>query len=219
MMRHAGRALILVAAAALFCGKASGLTPDGTNSPYQAILVRNVFGLRPAPTAPPPEVKTPDAPKITPTGITTILGNKRALFKVQHPARPPEPAKEQSYILAEGQREGQIEVVAIDEKTGSIKFNNYGKEITLTLEKDGAKVPSTPPTAAPPPGSIPPPAIPNPNPAVNYGIQPAPAAGIPQPTPMQPSAAPGINTGLKTIPTRSLRLQNAPGVEPPPPPQ
>jgi hypothetical protein len=114
----------------------------------------------------------------------------RAFFKVQLPAKPPEPAKEQSFILSPGEREGQIEVVEIDDKLGSIKFNNYGTVQTLSLEKDGAKLPNTPPSAVPVPGAVgfvpPPVALP--------GTSPNPAFGSPN------------GGGLKTIPTRSLRL-------------
>lgn len=174
---------------------------DTAGNKYHAIVDRNVFGLK-APAPPPdPEANKPPPPKITPTGITTILGNKRALFKVQLPAKPPEPAKEQSFILTEGQREGQIEVLEIDEKLGSIKFNNFGTVVTLTLEKDGAKLPNTPPPAVPPPGAPP-------------GFPPPAAAA----TPYAPAGGATVTTiggggaGLKSIPTRTLRLPAAPGV-------
>jgi hypothetical protein len=172
------------------------LPPGGKASAnYDSIVARNVFALKPPPQAPDPELNKPPPPKITPTGITTILGNKRALFKVQMPARPPEPAKEQAFILTEGQREGQIEVLEIDEKAGSIKFNNFGTIVTLTLDKDGAKLPNTPAPAVPPPG------VP-----ATAGYVPAPAGGS------QPGGGSAITTiggagaGLKSIPTRTLRL-------------
>jgi hypothetical protein len=121
-------------------------------SQYQGITDRNVFGLRP-----PPQVMTSNSPaplpKITLTGITTILGNKRALMKVA-PAgsKPGEAKKEESMILTEGQREGEIEVLQIDEKEGSVKVNNTGTVMLLTFEKDGAKLPAT---APPGPGGLP----------------------------------------------------------------
>ena len=162
---------------------------------------RNVFGLKAPPPPPDPEANKPPPPKITPTGITTILGNKRALFKVQLPARPPEPAKEQSYILTVGQREGQIEVLDIDEVAGSIKFNNYGSVVTLTLEKDGAKLPNTPPMAVPPPG--PPPAT------AGYAPPGANPQGIPGGSSI--TTIGGAGAGLKSIPTRTLRLPGSTG--------
>ncbi len=72
------------------------------------------------------------------------------------PGKPGEgPKSEQSYILTEGQREGDIEVIEIDEKAGSVKVNNAGTIQTLTFEKDGAKLPATvaPPSAPGVPGA------------------------------------------------------------------
>jgi hypothetical protein len=91
-----------------------------------------------------------------PVGITTILHDKRALLKVYFPARPPEPAKEVSCILTPGQREGPIEVLAIDETTGSVKVNNSGTEMVLNLARDGPRHEDTPPPGAPPPPAPPP---------------------------------------------------------------
>ncbi len=134
------------------CTAASGVTSDAPANPYQSIIDRNVFSLKPPPPPPDPsETAKPTALKITLTGITTILGNKRVLMKTAAPpGKPGEPPKtEQSYILTEGQREGDIEVIEIDDKAGSVKVNNAGTIQTLTFEKDGAKLPSTPTPAAP----------------------------------------------------------------------
>src|SRR5437016_4718743 len=96
---------------------AEGIVADPEN-PYQGIVDRNVFGLKPVTQITKPPEKPIDAPKITLTGITTIFGNRRVLMNVAMPAKAGEPAKQQSFILAEGQREGEIEVLEIDEKTG-----------------------------------------------------------------------------------------------------
>ena len=104
-------------------------------------------------------------PKITLTGITTILGNKRALMKVAPSvAKPGQASKEESLILTEGQREGEVEVLQIDERAESVKVNNSGTVMTLTFEKDGAKLPATPaPRAVPPvPSPLPGGLVPNP---------------------------------------------------------
>ena len=204
-----GNALLIALSGLLLAGQPcraiimTSETPPSIESgnKYHAIVDRNVFGLK-APAPPPdPEANKPPPPKITPTGITTIFGNKRALFKVQMPAKPPEPAKEQSFILTVGQREGQIEVLDIDEVAGSIKFNNYGSVVTLTLEKDGAKLPNTPPMAVPPPG-VPPAAATYAPPGVNPGGMSGGASV---------TTIGGASAGLKSIPTRTLRLPNGPG--------
>jgi len=145
---------------------------ETSDNPYQSIVDRNVFSLKPPPPpADPTEVNKPVVVKITLTGITTILGNKRVLMKTPPPpAKPGQgPQTEQSYILTEGQREGDIEVLEIDEKAGSVKVNNAGTIQTLTFDKDGAKLPATaaPPGSAAMPGGQPIPGLPMPNPSVH----------------------------------------------------
>jgi hypothetical protein len=155
--------------------KATGA--DADPNPYQGIVDRNVFGLKP----PPPPVQTappkPPPVKITLTGITTILGNKRVLMKAPVPGAKPGAPTEQSYILAEGQRDGDIEVLQIDEKKGEVKINNAGEIVTLDWESNGIKG-----TAGGPPGITP---------------------GSAQP--VNPFAPPG-NPGMNPMPTRTLRL-------------
>ena len=141
-------------------GRVEGVVPDPKLGQYQTIPERNIFGLRPPPsealsTNPPAQL-----PKITLTGITTILGNKRALMMLAPPnLKPGDTNKEMSLILTEGERQGDVEVLQIDEKRGSVKVSNSGTLMTLTFEKDGAKLPATPPVrpTAPPlpfPGAL-----------------------------------------------------------------
>jgi hypothetical protein len=172
--------------AGVFVGANANAVPEA--STYQQIPERNVFGLKAAQVVQPP-VTAPTLPKIIPQGVTTILGNRLAIFKAQYAAKAPDPAKEVSMMLAEGQSEGGIEVLQIDTGTGSIKFNNNGTVMLLTLSKDGAKLPATPVAATPTPGVN---AVPAP---VQAGI-PQPPNGILHPT----------NTGLKTIPGRRVAV-------------
>ena len=174
---------------------ARGLIADVPGNPYQGIVERNVFNLKPPPPVGPPEPPPAPVPKITLTGITTILGNKRALMKVLEPPKPPQAAKEESYILTEGQRDGEIEVLAIDEQAGTVKVNNHGTVQELTFDKDGAKLPGSPLSAAVPPGmpgSIAKPQYPHTGPNM-----------VPQ--------APPPNPASRTIHTRPLRLPSLPG--------
>jgi hypothetical protein len=129
---------------------------------------------------------------VTITGITTILGNKRVLLEVAIPAKGTEPAKKESHILAEGQREGDIEVLQIDEKTGDVKLNDFGTVMTLNIEKDGPKLASTPPPGIPMPGV---PGVPNAVPGVNLPL---------------PSTT-GATPGKLSLPTRALRTAAANG--------
>jgi hypothetical protein len=196
-MKYGGKMLVSMMGGLAFCTTANAVTaisPETPNNPYQSIVDRNVFSLKPPPPpAEPVEVNKPQALKITLTGITTILGNKRVLMKaVPTTAKPGEAAKaEQSYILTEGQREGDLEILAIDEKLGSVKVSNAGSVQTLTFEKDGAKLPSTP---APAPAPV-------------NGAPQIPGFPVARPFPQPPGAAAG--TPNFQLPSRMPRL---PGV-------
>jgi hypothetical protein len=193
-MKH-GKMLAFMVGGLAFGAAANAVPADTAENPYQAIIDRNVFSLKPPPPPPDPtEVNKPTALKITLTGITTILGNKRVLMKTAAPpGKPGEPPKtEQSYILTEGQREGEIEVIEIDEKAGSVKVSNAGTVQTLTFEKDGAKLPATPLPAAP--------AVPG-----APGANPIPGLPVARPVP-QPAASGNPSFQL---PTRIPRLPNA----------
>jgi hypothetical protein len=182
-----GSTKVLVLSSLVMAAGTPELFAEVTGHPYQGIVDRNVFNLKPPPrpedSLPPPE----PPPKITLTGFTTILGDKRVLFKVLVPAKPPQPQKEESYILTEGQRDGDIEVLEIEEKDGVAKFNNHGTIQTLDLANNGAK-----PSGAPPPGTGPP------------GSPPASQTGR---NPGGPE--PGAKT--RSIPARTLRIPQPPG--------
>jgi len=176
------RSVLKISVGALLAGglglSSQAVAPDASSTQYHSIPDRNVFGLRPPPEAAGPTNPPVVLPKITLTGITTILGNKRALMKVAPKGMKPGDPKELSMILTEGQREGDIEVLQIDENRGTVKVNNSGTEMLLTFEKDGAKLPQTP--------------------APRPGIPPAPTA-----LPTAPQPAVGMHPGLPTAPART----------------
>jgi hypothetical protein len=164
--------LILLAGLA-FCGGAAGTT-DGR--PYQAIVTRNVFGLKDPP--PPPSVVEPvkPPPNLILTGITTF-GKTRALLKASPaPPKPGEqPKGEQSFILGEGERQGDVQVVSINPALGKVTLNIGGESVTIGFE-DNSRSKGRPVgvPAAPLPGfagALPP--------------QQFPVAGIPQSQPAQ----------------------------------
>jgi hypothetical protein len=118
------------------------------DNPYQPIVTRNVFALVPIPTNPPvdPSSLIPP-PKITPNGIMTLFGNLQVLFKVAGVARPGMPPKDESYVMSVGDREDDIEVEKIDEKSATITFNNHGsiQELGLVPATDsGGGIPGAP---------------------------------------------------------------------------
>lgn len=196
-MKHVEKVLVCTLFLLVLGVAAKAVTADSstTANPYQGIVDRNVFGLTAPPPPPAPVDTKPPPAKITLTGITTIFGNKRALLKAPVPAKPGppvEPAHDQTYMLAEGQRDGDIEVLEIDEKKGTVKVNNSDTIVTLNFDDNGIKLSSTLPAGAPVPGMAPPPA---------GGIQ-APAN--------RPGG--GFNT---TFPTRTLRLPGVNGASMP----
>ncbi len=113
-------------------------TATTKENPYaKAIVGRNAFSLNAAPLPTIVDPPRPPPPRITLQGVTTILGRRQVLFKTQMPAKPGEPAREMSCVLSEGERQGGIEVVAIDEKAGTVRFNNHDILQTLNLKDDG----------------------------------------------------------------------------------
>lgn len=165
--------------ASIYCSFA--VTPNDAGNPYETIVGRNVFSLKPPPPPPNPEdlIKKDPPPKIRLQGLTTILGRRQVLFKSQTPAKPGQPAKDESFVLSEGERQGEIEVVAIDENAGTVKFNNHGTVETLNMKDDADKpvLGAAPPPVTPPPGVVPRPAasVPRPVAAVNP-VVPAPGS-------------------------------------------
>jgi hypothetical protein len=125
------------------------------NNPYAPIVAHNMFGLNPAQATDASADANPP-PKITPTGIMTIFGSRQALFTVDGAGKPGQSGKSGSYILSEGQRQDNIEVTRINEKTGVVTFNNHGVVQEIPLTK--APAITTPITASP--GSVAPPVVP-----------------------------------------------------------
>lgn len=112
----------------------------GGINPYSGIVERNSFGLKP-PVNPADLVKPPPpvVADIKLQGITTILGRKQVLMKVKVPAKPPEPARDESLVLVEGQREGEVEVMEINPDDGTVKVKNGDSVLALNMRDHGDK--------------------------------------------------------------------------------
>ncbi len=102
-----------------------------SDNPYAPIVTRNMFALSPLVSS---AASTPSEPlpTITPDGIMSLFGSEQALFKVTD-NQPGQPATEKSYILGEGQGDGDIKVVRIDGKNAIVTFNNHGTIQELPL--------------------------------------------------------------------------------------
>ncbi len=130
-MKNLGKIAVCLAGGLMLSITAHANDTIAAANPYEPIVVRNVFGLNPPPTNAPPQPE--DTPlKITPNGIMSIFGQLQVLYKVAPRAGKPG-AKEESYMLSEGQSQDDIEVTRIDEKNAIITFNNHGtvQEIPL----------------------------------------------------------------------------------------
>jgi hypothetical protein len=164
-MKCAGKiAICLAGGLALNAGlRAADISAD---DPYAAIVTRNIFGLNPIPTVDPDSQPAPPV-KITPNGIMTIFGRLQVLFKTAGGAG----GKEQSYILTEGQRQDDIEIVKINEKAGIITFNNHGVMQELPLVHAIAMSTPLPAFATGPGGSTIPAANGNAGNGNDYGVR------------------------------------------------
>ena len=148
-------------AAALLATASLPVAADVKPNPYESIVERNPFGLKPPlPPAPPedPSAKTPPAPPATVelTGITSILSSKCALFEIV-----PGPGKPMiKPILKEGERIESVEVVSINVEKNEVTIKNGSLVTNLTFKvaKSSDKAPPPPPGGVPPapiPGMIP----------------------------------------------------------------
>jgi hypothetical protein len=188
-MRGRGKYIFGVLAMVGLCSGAKVPGAAASADYYQQIPARNLFGLREPPQIQ-PEVVKPQVPRILLSGITT-MGSKLAFLKVQAPPRPGEQQQpDQSLMLTEGQREGGIEILEINEKAGTIRVNNFGTEMTIGFDKDADKVAKNPPSTQP-------------------GVANVPGTGK--------GMNPGVSGYQRMIPTRTGRQVPA-GPEPPVPP-
>ena len=142
-MKRLGKIVVCLASGLVLNAGARADDRMLSNNPYAPIVVRNIFGLNPPLPADADQPAEPP-PKITPNGIMSIFGQLQVLFKVAGTAKPGQPAKDDSYILSEGQRQDEIEVVHIDEKAGLVTFNNHGTVQELSLVKANALALNTP---------------------------------------------------------------------------
>jgi len=152
-VKHVGKLCICLAGGLVLN---TGLRADDavlSDNPYAPIAARNVFGINPPPPVDPNKQPAEPPPKITPNGIMSIFGHLQVLFKVSPLPKPGQPAKDQFYILSEGQAQDDIEVTKIDEKAGLVTFNNHGTVQELPLATAPALTESGPAQAAP--GQVP----------------------------------------------------------------
>ena len=118
----------------------SGSQPLAAENPFLVITKRNAFNLSNEPpkreeAGPPPE--PPRSEDIKLTGIFRHKGIERAAIAVIDPKKKSEPPK---YLeLAAGEKQGHIEIVSIDKKTGKVTLKELGSLRSLSFETDAFK--------------------------------------------------------------------------------
>lgn len=124
-------------------------------TPYQAIVDRNPFSLKPVPiqTAETNQAEASPPVKVILTGITSMFGpsSKRAFLEIIEQQQPAvgkgtpaaTPAGPKRPMLGEGDREGDVEVVSIDIEKNIVVIRNAGATSELTFEVQKSS-PSTP---------------------------------------------------------------------------
>ena len=121
-MKRVGKIAIWLASGLVLCASARADNVASADNPYTPIVTRNIFGLKPVSVDDTPPA---DLPKITLNGIMSTLGKVQVLFKVAG-GSPGQAAKDHFYILSEGQRQDEVEVMHINTQTSLVTFNNHG---------------------------------------------------------------------------------------------
>lgn len=138
------------AAEAIASSEPASPTGDANNSnPYAVIVVRNAFGLNPAPPPPAPaSAPEPDLPEVIFSGTVGIQGKMTALFALKF--KDPKKAQEAPTFmrLAEGQTSGPVEVVKISPGGEEVEILNSGTRVVLTMKDNGFEKKGAPATGA-----------------------------------------------------------------------
>jgi len=198
---------------------AAGLRAEVTepaSPPYQVILDRNPFGLKTNAPAGPVGPTNPVVPgNVKLTGFSSDSAGKNWkvwLMVLAQPGKNP-----QYFSLMEHEKQGDIEVLEINEKENTVKILNGGNHVELNVKDNGLPTPTAPvvpgvpltphggpPGTYPAPGIVPAPGTPG---IKTAGAQPAgnPAAdALAAKYGLQPSSG-TATPAYRTIPARNLR--------------
>ena len=161
---------------------------DLKENPYQVIIDRNPFALRPIPPPPPPPDNTPPPPppmEIKITGLTTLLGPPKVFLEFTDPQtkkvdRPSPMSEGDSY-------KDNISIVSIDTDNERVKIRVGETESWIDFDKNGIKPAGT--AAATP-------------------VPPAPGFGLPA-NPIIPPAPGGVAAPAASGPARGSLVGGA----------
>ena len=174
-----------IVTAMLLAGLTTFASAEVKENPYQVIIERNPFGLRPIPPPVPPPSNEPvveqPALEVKLTGITTLLGPPKVLLEVID-TKTKKTDRPRPLAVGDTDEPSGIKIVAVDPEAGTVRIKNGAAETTLDFDKDGIK----PAVVAAAPGKPP---VPGLNPAVP--VPRPPTAGLPGAT---TTALPGGNS-------------------------
>ena len=131
------RAIPVLGVFALMHGAVFGAQDVKTQSnPYSSIIERNAFGLTDAP-PPAKDIPPPEPPKdldLKFTGIYRLKGVEKAcLALIDSSAKPPETKYLQIPV---GDKQGAIEITAIDAEAGTVNLIKDGSPLELSLKNN-----------------------------------------------------------------------------------
>jgi hypothetical protein len=117
------------------------VTEPKDSESYQVILDRNPFALR-APMAPPPELTNPPPVKVDVkiTGVTAHSGVKKAWLMI--PAVAGKSPNPRYLSMMEGDKDGDLQVLEINEKDATVKVLNAGVPVVLNFRENGLAAPT-----------------------------------------------------------------------------
>jgi hypothetical protein len=187
------------------------VTPENR---YDTIVDRNIFRLTSPPiatNAPPPD---PALDKnIELSGISNINGKKKAWFIVKQ-AKPGPKDLPQYLSLGENERQDFLEVISISEEKGEVQIKNSENPMILSFENNKPKVApgSTPTPMATAATSVVSPQSPNP---YSYNSPNPPGRSVTVTGGVAPITPANNENGLRSIPSRPVRLSPIPANQQP----
>ena len=113
------------------------LLAEESANPYETIIFRNAFGLKPPPPpqpVAPPSTHQKPAPELTLTGIADFSLKKWALLVATERGKTPK-----TYTLTEGQQADGLEILAIDVHAGIVRVRLEDNELTLSFKEQEYK--------------------------------------------------------------------------------
>jgi len=175
---------------------------SASSSRYDLIPRRNVFKLKEPPQPEPVAPTNPPLAKVNLVGISS-MNRKLAFLKLAGASKPGNASVEQSLMLGEGQRDGDIEVLEINERAGLVRIKQGAETLDLSFEKDGLK--------SNPPANVVNQTMPAENPSTGPGPTPPPQMPNPAASPPPLPVAPQQNyLGKRKLPTRNLNVTPPP---------